>query len=167
MDRCKKRGDVTLAKLSAPVWAGLTEKQERFAHLVSDGQNFSAAYREVYDTSDMSQPSVWREAHRLSRNDKVAMRIAELVAARQEEERLQAHMRAYRVTAHLEEMMATGASENTRLRAAELLGKTVGLFTEKAPEKKDERSLAELEAELRKRIKGLKEVDSVEGRPKD
>ena len=64
-------------------------------------------------------------------------------------------------------MFELRASENTRLRAAELLGKTVGLFTEKAPEKKDERSLAELEAELRKRIKGLKEVDSVEGRPKD
>ena len=165
MDRCKKRGDVTLAKLSAPIWAGLTEKQERFAHLVADGQNFSAAYREVYDTSDMSQPSVWREAHRLSRNDKVAMRIAELVAARQEEERLQAHMRAYRVTAHLEEMMTSGASENTRLRAAELLGKTVGLFAEKAPEKKDDRSLAELEAELANRMAKLKVAG--EGGPKD
>ena len=146
--------------LSAPVWAGLTEKQERFAHLVADGLNFSAAYREVYDTSEMSQPSVWREAHRLSRNEKVAMRIAELVAARQEEERLQAHMRAYRVTAHLEEMMTSGASETTRLRAAELLGKTVGLFAEKAPEREDDRSLAELEAELKKRLEGLKVAGS-------
>ena len=167
MDRCKERGDDTLAKLSAPIWAGLTEKQERFAHLVSDGQNFSAAYREVYDTDDMSQPSVWREAHRLSRNDKVAMRIAELVAARQEEERLQAHMRAYRVTTHLEAMMTSGASETTRLRAAELLGKTVGLFAEKTQVKKEERSLADLEDELKKRLNGLKVAGSVEGSPKE
>ena len=167
MDRCKERGDVTLAKLSAPIWAGLTEKQERFAHLVSDGQNFSAAYREVYDTDDMSQPSVWREAHRLSRNDKVAMRIAELVAARQDEERLQAHMRTYRVTAHLEEMMTSGTSETTRLRAAELLGKTVGLFAEKPPAKEDNRSLPELEAELVERMAKLKVTGAVGGNPKD
>ncbi|WP_268888888.1 terminase small subunit [Marimonas lutisalis] len=145
----------------------MTEKQERFAHLVAEGLNFSAAYREVYDTSDMSQPSVWREAHRLSRNEKVAMRIAELVAARQEEERLQAHIRAYRVTAHLEEMMTSGASESTRLRAAELLGKTVGLFIEKAPPKDEERSLAELEAELAKRMEKLKVAGSLGGRPND
>ena len=61
MDRYKDKGNVTSAKLSAPIWAGLTEKQERFAHLVADGLNFSAAYREVYDASDMSKPSVWRE----------------------------------------------------------------------------------------------------------
>jgi hypothetical protein len=153
-------------RLSAPVWAGLTEKQERFAHLVADGKNFSAAYREVYDTTDMSQPSVWREAHRLSRNEKVAMRIAEYVAARHDEERLQVHMRAYRVTAHLEQMMTSGASETTRLRAAELLGKTVGLFVEKPPAKEEKRSLAELEDQLRKRLKGLKEAGLLEGSPK-
>ncbi|MDU8943492.1 terminase small subunit [Ovoidimarina sediminis] len=150
-------------QVSAPIWAGLTEKQERFAHLVADGLNFSAAYREVYDASGMSQPSVWREAHRLSRKEKVAMRIAELVAARQEEERLQAHMRAYRVTAHLEKMMTSGASETTRLRAAELLGKTVGLFVEKPPAKDDDRSLAELEAELAERMAKLKLVGAVKG----
>ncbi len=95
------------------------------------------------------------------------MRIAELVAARQEEERLQAHIRAYRVTAHLEEMMTSGASESTRLRAAELLGKTVGLFIEKAPPKDEERSLAELEAELAKRMEKLKVAGSLGGRPND
>ncbi|MFC6639573.1 hypothetical protein GV827_12360 [Sulfitobacter sp. JBTF-M27] len=154
-------------QLSAPVWAGLTEKQERFAHLVADGMNFSAAYRDVYDAQDMSQPSVWREAHRVSRNEKVAMRIAELVAARQEEETLQAHIRAYRVTAHLEEMMTSGASETTRLRAAELLGKTVGLFAEKAPPKEAEPTLAELEAELMNRLKKLKVADTDQGCTKD
>ena len=166
MEHSRRRINSSAERLSAPVWAGLTEKQERFAHLVADGLNFSAAYREVYDATDMSQPSVWREAHRLSRNEKVAMRIAELVAARQDEERLKVHMRAYRVTAHLEEMMTSGASETTRLRAAELLGKTVGLFAEKAPAKAEERSLADLEDELKKRLKGLKVAGSVEGSTK-
>ncbi|MDQ2088647.1 terminase small subunit [Marimonas arenosa] len=161
-------GTTTACKASAPVWSGLTEKQERFALRVSEGMNFSAAYRESYDTSGMSQPSVWREAHRLSRNDKVAMRIAELVAVREEEEHLQSRIRAYRVTAHLEEMMRTAKSESARLRAAELLGKTVGLFIDKT-EVKDARepTIAELEEKLKKRLKSLKPVNPMEGHPKD
>ncbi|SDZ58602.1 Terminase small subunit [Jannaschia faecimaris] len=69
-----------ISRQSAPVWEGLTKKQERFAHLVAEQLNFSAAYRETYDASRMKPPSIWREAHRLSRNEKVAARIEELVA---------------------------------------------------------------------------------------
>lgn len=167
MKHVPRESEPSRMELSAPVWAGLTEKQERFAHLVADGLNFSAAYREVYDAQDMSPPSIWREAHRVSRNAKVATRIAELVAARQEQESLQAQIRAYRVTSHLEEMMTSGASETTRLRAAELLGKTVGLFAEKTPPKEEEPTLAELEAKLAKRLNSLKLAGVDEGCTKD
>ena len=63
--------------------------------------------------------------------------------------------------------MTSGASETTRLRAAELLGKTVGLFAEKTQVKKEERSLADLEDELKKRLNGLKVAGSVEGSPNE
>ena len=119
-------------------------------------------YRETYYTTGKSQHSIWRVSHRLSRNDKVARRIADLVAAPQEEEHNQSRIRAYRVTKHLMEMMRSGKTESARLRAAELLGKTVGMFTIKAEVKKidDDRSLAELEDkledELRRRMERLK-----------
>ena len=61
--------------------------------------------------------------------------------------------------------MTSAASETTRLREAELLGKTVGLFVEKPPVKDYDRSLAELEAELAKRMEKLKVVG--EGSRKD
>jgi hypothetical protein len=71
---------------------GLTQKQEIFAALVSEGLNFSAAYRRAYDAEDMAAPSVWREAHHLSRQENVAKRITLLVNEKIEEERLQASM---------------------------------------------------------------------------
>ncbi len=145
-------------RVSAPVWFGLTKKQENFALLVAEGLNLSAAYRESYDTSRMSAQSVWREAHRLSRNRKVAERIAELVAVRQREQRIEAILREYRVVAHLEAAMQSANSDSIRLRAAELLGKTVGLFSGK-PETIQQRefSLLELEAEL-ERLVSRKEI---------
>ncbi|WP_170831510.1 terminase small subunit [Jannaschia faecimaris] len=135
--------------VSAPVWSGLTEKQERFALLVSDGLNYSAAYREVYDASAMSAPSIWREAHRVSRNQRVAARIADLIAERQQEGRLRAQTRASRIMAQLEELMASAKTDSGRLRAAELLGKSVGLFRDVLQTRNGGgETLAELEAKL-------------------
>ena len=143
--------DRSSIRMSAPVWSGLTEKQDRFSHLVAEGSSYSAAYRAVYDASEMSPPSVWREAHRLSRNEKVASRIAELVSLRQQEADVQARTRAYRVVAHLEEMMTSAKSDTARLRAAELLGKSVGLFSESRETKVDDAaSIEELEARLQR-----------------
>ncbi|MDU8925935.1 terminase small subunit [Alisedimentitalea sp. MJ-SS2] len=157
VEKVDSTAEFTASQMSAPVCSGLTEKQELFALRVSEGMNFSAAYRETYDTSGMSQSSVWREAHRLSRNEKVAMRIAELVAIRKEDEHIQSRIRAHQVTEHLMETMRSGKTEASRLRAAELLGKSVGLFTVKTEIKNDDdQSLAELEDELRQRLERLK-----------
>lgn len=134
-------------KVSAPVFGDLTEKQERFARLVSEGQNYSRAYRHAYNTSSMSDTSVWREAHRLSRHAGVSKRVAELVDHRIQEADLHAATRRSRVIALLEEMMRTAQTDTARLRAAELLGKTIGLFSDqKTPAPKE--SLADLEAKL-------------------
>jgi len=136
---------------SAAVWGdghGLTEKQAAFAQHVADGLNHSAAYRQAYDTVEMAQNTVWREAHRLSRNEKVAARIAQLVAVREEEERARAASRANRVIGMIEAIMDTGQTDSVRLRAAELLGKTVGLFVGAEESSSTSKTVAELEQEL-------------------
>lgn len=58
-------------------------------------------------------------------------------------------MREHRVIATLEEMMANANTDSGRLRAAELLGKTIGLYRN-TPDVRDEKhvSVAELEARL-------------------
>ena len=56
----------------------LTPKQERFAMLIANGRNHTEAYRDTYNTEQMGDNSVHREAHRLTQNPKVVSRINEL-----------------------------------------------------------------------------------------
>ena len=158
MSTCNTTGNsgqsnTTVAAIrSASIWGdglGLTEKQESFAQLVADGLNYSAAYREAYVTDDMVPNTVWREAHRLSRSDKVSTRIAQLVSQREEDNRIRAATRADRVLGQLEAMMINGKTDTARLRAAELLGKTTGLFVKPIKPHVPAKTFDELEQELK------------------
>ena len=45
----------------------LTEKQENFARLVSNGEQLTSAYRKVYDVKDTTkEKSVWEQASALA-----------------------------------------------------------------------------------------------------
>lgn len=54
--------------------------------------------------------------------------------------------------------MENGKSDIVRLRAAELLGKSVGLFNDPQDAPRLEPTIEELEAEVRRRLGGLKTV---------
>ena len=56
----------------------LTPKQERFAMLIANGRNHTEAYRDTYNTEQMGDNSVHREAYRLTQNPKVVSRTNEL-----------------------------------------------------------------------------------------
>lgn len=58
--------------------AGLTEKQERFCHLVIELGNTSEAYRQSYDSEKMKVETVNRAAKQLMDNPKIATRLKEL-----------------------------------------------------------------------------------------
>jgi hypothetical protein len=150
-DQNAKSKTSVAAVRSASIWGdglGLTEKQECFAQFVADGLNYSAAYRQAYVTDDMVPNTVWREAHRLSRNEKVSARIAQLVSEREEESRLRAATRACRVLGQLEEMMLTGKTDNIRLRAAEMLGRASGVLTNPTEPHRATKTVDELEQKL-------------------
>ena len=67
---------------------------------------------------------------------KVAARIVELEAEKEARRRMQALSREDRVLQELEDIAFGSANATARLRALELLGKTVGLFKPKeVPEK--------------------------------
>ena len=147
-----------VAGRSAPIWGeglGLTEKQERFAQLVAQGLNYSAAYRQSYVTDEMAPNTVWREAHRLSQHKKVSARISQLVGEREEENRRRAATRTQRVLCQLEAIMVSGNTDTARLRAAEMLGKTVGLFHPETKPRSPMKSVYDLEQELAALLKVL------------
>jgi len=83
--------------------SGLTEKQEAFAQAVArEGKNFSAAYREAYNTENMTPGSIWTAASALGRHDAVSLRIEEIQEEIREENSASAATRAERVIATLE-----------------------------------------------------------------
>ena len=56
----------------------ITYKQEKFAENISDVIIFTSAYRDSYDTQNMSQKTVCEEPSSLRKRPKVAARIMEL-----------------------------------------------------------------------------------------
>jgi hypothetical protein len=56
----------------------LTDKALKFCHSVANGNKKSDAYREAYNTNNMSKESITTEAYRLAKNPKVINKIKEL-----------------------------------------------------------------------------------------
>ena len=109
----------------------LTKRQQNFAVNVTEARSLSDAYRESYSTKRMSCKTVWEAASRLSKNPKVAARIIELETEKEAMWRMHALSRKDRVLRELETIAFGDGPTSVRLKALELLGKHVGLFTAK------------------------------------
>ncbi len=131
----------------------MTPKQQQFVREVVLGKSQADAYRSAYDTTRMNANSIRREASRLMDNPNVATTVAELqkkadtavvedrIATRQE------------VLQTLTAYMHSGEpGDSVRLRAAELMGKHYGLFTDRLEATVPVRSSQEIEVELEKKL---------------
>jgi hypothetical protein len=137
----------------------LTSKQQRYAENVASGRfpTSVAAYRNAYEVAPTVKPEhVHVYASKLSKNAKVVS-VIDRLRLRYEAERARAAVgtKNYVLRALREESEGgtDGATASTRVRALELLGKSVGMFSEvvetrdKQPESEAE-VLASLEALL-------------------
>jgi hypothetical protein len=131
----------------------LTRKQEIFACAIADGADQAAAYRASYEAARMSAPAIWTEASQLVRHPEVARRIGELKAEAEQVRQTMLVGREEAILAQLEKEALTAKTDSARIRAIELLGKHLGLFTDRL-ETKDvtERSAYEIEAQIRMRL---------------
>ena len=136
----------------------LTRKQEIFACAIADGADQAAAYRASYEAARMSAPAIWTEASQLVRHPEVARRIGELKAEAEQVRQTMLVGREEAILAQLEKEALTAKTDSARIRAIELLGKHLGLFTDRL-ETKDvtQRSADEIEAQIRIR---LEQIDS-------
>ena len=134
----------------------LTRKQEIFACAIADGADQSAAYRASYEAARMSAPAIWTEASQLVRHPEVARRIGELKAEAEQVRQTMLVGREQAILAQLEKEALTAKTDSARIRAIELLGKHLGLFTDRL-ETKDvtERSADEIEAQIRMRLEQI------------
>ena len=145
---------------SAPdVATGLTDKQEAFCQAIMAGATFADGYRAAYCADGMMPNSIWNAASRLAADAKVRGRLEQLAEQKEAERRMLALSRADWVIERItQQVMDPATPPAVKTRALELLGKTIGLFTDRV-ETKDvtERSADEIEAQIRMR---LEQIDS-------
>ena len=136
---------------------GLTEKQEGFCMAVFSGMSFSDAYRAAYDAENMKAATIHRQAHELVNNPKIAARLDQLHHDREQQRRMQSLSRSDFVLKQLtDEALNPDNSDGARVRALELLGKSVALFTDKVEtEDKTERDADAIKRELQAKLDRL------------
>jgi hypothetical protein len=144
-------------KKSATNTRGLTDKQEAFAQAIFEGSNFSDAYREAYDASNMKAATIHRQSHGLVNNSKIRARLDQLHQDREQQQRMLSLSRSDFVLKQLtDEATNPDNSDGARVRALELLGKSVALFTDKVEtEDKTERDADAIKAELQAKLDRL------------
>jgi hypothetical protein len=133
---------------------GLTAKQLHFARCVASGMKQAEAYREAYNAENMQASTVHEKASRLMAQDKIRARVDVLVGLREK-----ALMRSTvdvrtKVLRKLEDMMDSAEpADSVKLRATELLGKTIGLFRDVIEDNRNaDLSSEELKEQLRELI---------------
>lgn len=139
---------------------GCTPRQEAFCQAMArEGLNQSDAYRKAYDTEGMQDGTIWTEAWKTRNLPHVAQRIEQIVSEIKAEDSASRATRGARIVAVLEQMMLTAKTDSGRLRAAELLGKTVGLYRDVVEDGTQSASdVQELQAELERILNRNKDI---------
>jgi len=128
---------------------GLTAKQMHFCRCVASGMAQAEAYREAYDVTAEGKPASHREnASRLMARDDIRSRVNALIAQRERSILASALSDKERVLDKLRHWVDHAeAGDSNKIRAGELLGRSVGLFKD-VIETSESRSSDELLADL-------------------
>ena len=146
---------------------GVTVKQENFIQCVIDGMTYSDAYRNSYDISpDTKDTTVHVSACKLIQNPNVKKRMQLLEAEKEELRRMQGQSMHARVIDRLErEANDKKNPPAVRVRALELLGKTVGAFKDVSETTvKKGKTIKDLELELQSMLAAEPAMASVDKR---
>ena len=127
----------------------LTAKMQLFASLLAKDMTPKEAYRKAYDCSRMSEASVQACANELMRDPRISMLMESLWQDTREAVIADAVSARRMVMADLyKHAKDTNAQLGNRLKALELIGRAVGMFTDKVESKVEEVSVDQLKKEL-------------------
>jgi hypothetical protein len=134
----------------------LTPKQQHFCQAVVSGCTMSDAYREAYNTANMKPATVNREAHALMTDPKITTRVQRLQGQKDRAVVASSLSDREKVLNKLRYFMDHALpSDSAKIRAAELLGKSIGLFKDVTVTEKPARTAEELQEELDRRLAAL------------
>ena len=106
----------------------LTAKQEQFVQNIIQGMSQADAYRNAYNTKNMSDNAIYVNASKLAADDKVALRIKEL----REELAKPAIMTAQERLEWLTQLIKSEEETTSdKLRAADIMNKMQGEYVTK------------------------------------
>ena len=106
----------------------LTSRQASFVVELLTGASQTTAYKSNYSTTHMSPKTIWEASSRLSKHPKVVARLDELRAVREAEERMLRLSYGDFVINELQALALNAKSHRARIKALELLGKSIGMF---------------------------------------
>tara|TARA_R110002049_G_scaffold172647_2_gene339436 strand:+ start:744 stop:1226 length:483 start_codon:yes stop_codon:yes gene_type:complete len=135
----------------------LTAKQMAFARCMASGtMTQSAAYRETYSAGNMSGAVVRNEASRLMANHDIAIMVERLIGEQERSLLAQGLSDKDKVLEKLRTWIDSAEpTDSNKLRAAELLGKSVGLFKEVTATVSIDRDAESVASEIERRIGSL------------
>ena len=127
----------------------LTPKMQAFASNIVQGMSPSDAYRRAYDCSNMSEASIVSDANRLLKDARITQllesfwtTLKENVIADNQATRRHIMSELYN---HAER---AGERTSDKLKALELMGRAIGMFTDKVESKVEEVNVDSLKKEL-------------------
>ena len=142
---------------------GLTPKQAHFARCVAGGMTQADAYREAYDPkASTKSETIHTLASRLMARDEIRSRVDSIMAAKDRAVAASALSDRDKVLSKLRFWLDGGVTDSNQLRAAELLGKASGVFTDQVSITSTERAPAEVAAEIERRLAALVAVEESE-----
>jgi hypothetical protein len=132
----------------------LTGKMTAFCDGILRRLSQSKSYRQAYDAENMADNSVWTEASKLFTHPAVSQRLKAL-QARQDDAATESGLALRQhVERELYALSSNADSDQARLRALELLGKTerCGVFLERKTYVTDNMTEKEVQAELEQKL---------------
>ncbi len=128
----------------------LSPKMRLFAKLITEGHSPSESYRRAYDCSNSASVTVSANACKLLKDP----RVSEVVKQSEQAQSIISDPPALR--AHIMRQLLnysnTMKTESNQIRALELLGKSIGMFTDKVETKVERVDTEQLKAQLEKHL---------------
>ena len=142
----------------------LTVKMNMFVNNMLSGQSPALAYKNAYNVRTENHATIVASANKLMQDP----RINTLLEALSEEYRRKVIDNAVTTREHVMKELFKHAQqakqEGTQLKALELMGRAVGMFTDKVEQKVEEISTEKLKAELKSHLSLLDNVQPIKKR---
>jgi len=126
----------------------VTAKQRLFASLIVQGDSPRDAYRKAYNCLTANESTIAVSANRLLKDAKISVLLQSSLDKREENLVSDAVATRRHVMTELLEHAKSMKSEGSKLKALELIGRAVGMFTDKVETKVEEVSTDQLKREL-------------------